>query len=63
MRLSIQSIIYVETRSTYDKTAFARQLMDISKKEIIISEVFQTLEEARNALDQAADGLFRASYM
>ena len=63
MRLSIQSIIYVETRSTHDKTAFARKLMDVSRKEIVISEEFESLEEARNALDQVADGLFRASYM
>ena len=63
MRLSIQSIIYVETKSTHDKTAFARNLIDISGKEIVISEEFESLEEARNTLDQAADGLFRAFYM
>lgn len=63
IRLSIQSIIYVETRGTHDKTAFARKLMDVSRKEIIISEEFESLEEARNALDQVADGLFRAFYM
>jgi len=63
MRLSILSIIYVETRSTHDKTAFARILMDVSGKEIVISEEFESLEEARNALDQAADKLFRAFYM
>ncbi|KFZ24154.1 hypothetical protein V502_01366 [Pseudogymnoascus sp. VKM F-4520 (FW-2644)] len=34
-----------------------------SLKEIVISEEFESLEEARNALDQAADGLFRAFYM
>jgi len=62
-RLSMQSIIYVETRSTHDKAAFARNLMDVSGKEIVISEEFESLEEARNALDQAADGLFRALYM
>ncbi|KFY23148.1 hypothetical protein V493_06049 [Pseudogymnoascus sp. VKM F-4281 (FW-2241)] len=63
MRLSIQATIYVETRSTHDKTAFARKLMDVPGKEIVISEEFESLEEARNALDQAADGLFRAFYM
>lgn len=62
-RLSLQSIIYVETGSTHDKTVFARQLMHVSGKEIVISEEFESLEEARNALDQAADGLFRAFYM
>jgi Fungal specific transcription factor domain/Fungal Zn(2)-Cys(6) binuclear cluster domain len=63
MRLSIQSIIYVETKSTNDKTAFARKLTDVSRKEIMVSEEFESLKEARNSLDQAADGLFRAFYM
>ncbi|KAE9362835.1 hypothetical protein N431DRAFT_564987 [Stipitochalara longipes BDJ] len=63
MRLSIQSIIYVGTRSTHYQTAFARELMDVSAKEIVISEEFESLEEARNALNQAADGLFRVLYM
>jgi Fungal specific transcription factor domain/Fungal Zn(2)-Cys(6) binuclear cluster domain len=63
MRLSIQSIIYVDTRSTHDQTAFAGILMDVSRKEIVISEEFESLEEARNALNQAADGLFRVFYM
>ena len=63
MRLSIQSIIYVDTRSTHDQTAFARELMDVSGKEIVISEDFESLEEARNSLNQASDGLFRAFYM
>jgi hypothetical protein len=63
MRLSIQSIIYVDTRSTPDRSAFARELRDISSREIIISEQFETLEEARNALNQAADGLFQMFYL
>ncbi|KAE8441969.1 hypothetical protein EG329_004136 [Mollisiaceae sp. DMI_Dod_QoI] len=44
-------------------TAFARKLMDVSEKEIVISEEFESLEEARNALNQATDGLFRVFYM
>lgn len=63
MRLSIQSIIYVDTRSTPDRKAFARELMNVSEREIIIPEQFDTLEEARNGLNQAADGLFRMFYM
>jgi hypothetical protein len=62
-RLSIQSIVYVETKSRNDKMAFARKLMDVSEQEIVISDEFESLKEARNALDQAADGLFRAFYM
>ena len=63
MRLSIQSIIYVDARNRHEKTDFARKLMDVSRKEIVISEEFESLEEARNALDQAVNGLFRAFYM
>ncbi|KAM3075666.1 hypothetical protein ACMFMG_007799 [Clarireedia jacksonii] len=63
MRLSMQSIIYVEARSTPDKATFARQLTDVSAKEVVISEEFESLEEARNALNQTGDGLFRAFYM
>ena len=63
MRLSIQSIIYVDTRSTPDRRAFARELMEVSARDIIISEQFESLEEARNALNQAVDGMFRVFYM
>lgn len=63
MRLSIQSIIYVDTRSTHDQRAFARKLIDVSREKVAILEEFKSLEEARNALDQAVDGLFRAFYM
>lgn len=58
MRLSIQSIIYVETKSTHEKKALARQLEAVSWKEIVLSEEFENLEEARNALYQATAGLF-----
>lgn len=62
-RLSIQSIIYADTRSTHDQIAFARTLANISGKDIVIPDEFESLEEARNALNQAADGLIRAFYM
>ncbi|TVY55313.1 putative transcriptional regulatory protein [Lachnellula cervina] len=62
-RLSLQSIIYVDTKSTHDQAAFATKLMDVSRKEFVIPEEFESLGEARNALDQAADGLFRAFYI
>lgn len=63
VRLSMQSVIYVEARSAHDKELFARQLMEVSGKEIVITEEFENLAEARNALNQAADGMFRAFYM
>ncbi|KUJ15590.1 uncharacterized protein LY89DRAFT_720109 [Mollisia scopiformis] len=63
VRLSIQSIIYVDAKSTHDRTDFARKLMDAYGKEMAIPEEFESLEEARNAFNQAADGFFRANYM
>ena len=63
MRLAMQAIIYVDTRSTEDRKAFSQELMSISAREIIIPEQFETLEEARKSLNQAAHGLFRMFYM
>ncbi|KAM0163571.1 hypothetical protein ACHAPG_001097 [Botrytis cinerea] len=62
-RLSLQSIIYVETKSLHDKMSFVEKLIDISGKDIVIPEEFKSIEDARNALDQATDGLFRTFYM
>ncbi|TVY69017.1 putative transcriptional regulatory protein, partial [Lachnellula suecica] len=62
MRLSIQSIIYVGTRSPDDQKAFARQLTDVFGKAIVVPEEFESLEEARKALEQLVDGLFRTNY-
>ncbi|KFY00847.1 hypothetical protein O988_03086 [Pseudogymnoascus sp. VKM F-3808] len=62
-RLSLQFIIYVDAKSADDQLTFARQLIGVSTKEIVISDEFENLGQARNALDQVVDGLFRAFYM
>ncbi|KAL2063615.1 hypothetical protein VTL71DRAFT_5420 [Oculimacula yallundae] len=62
-RLSLQTIIYVEARSAQDRTEFARKLMDVPDTDAAVAEEFQSLEEARNALNQAMDGLFRVFYL
>lgn len=62
-RLSLQSIIYVETKSKHDKMSFVQKLIDISGKDPVISGDFKSVEDARNALDQATDGLFRSFYL
>ncbi|KAH9215099.1 hypothetical protein DL95DRAFT_425192 [Leptodontidium sp. 2 PMI_412] len=62
-RLSMQSIIYVETRCAADKAAFARKLMAVTGKDDVIPDEFKYLEEARNSLNQAADGLFGVFYL
>jgi hypothetical protein len=56
MRLAMQSIIYVDTRSGPDRKAIAHQLTNVSARETVM------LEEARDALNQAADSLFRVFY-
>ncbi|KAH7319427.1 hypothetical protein BKA65DRAFT_102129 [Rhexocercosporidium sp. MPI-PUGE-AT-0058] len=62
-RLSIQSMIYVETKCAEDKAAFSRRLMDAFGKDVAIPKEFECLEEARNALNHAADGLFGVFYL
>ncbi|KAF5868013.1 putative transcription factor cys6 protein [Botrytis fragariae] len=62
-RLSLQSIIYVETKSEHEKISFVEKLIDDSGKDIVISGEFKSIEDARNALDQATDSLFRTFYM
>lgn len=62
-RLSLQFIIYVDAKSANDQLTFARQLVGVSTKELVISDEFENLGQARNALDQVVDGLFRAFYM
>ncbi|KAF7934807.1 uncharacterized protein EAE98_002852 [Botrytis deweyae] len=62
-RLSLQSIIYVETKSKHDKINFVEKLIDVSGKDGVIFEKFKSIEDARNALDEAMDGLFRSFYM
>jgi len=64
MRLSMQSILYIDTRDTGAKKRIARQLMNVRmREEPEIPEAFGTLEEARSALNSAADGLFRMFYL
>ncbi|TGO32158.1 hypothetical protein BHYA_0345g00020 [Botrytis hyacinthi] len=62
-RLTLQSIIYVETKSKHDKMNFVEKLTDVSRNDTVISREFKSIEDARNALDQAMDGLFRSFYM
>jgi hypothetical protein len=63
MRLSVQAILYIDTRSCADRKAFAAELMSGRAREERIPESFSTLEEARNCMNRTADGLFRMFYM
>lgn len=64
MRLTVQSILYIDTRSSFDQRRFAKQLMHFRTREpALIPEIFRDLEEARSALDMATNGLFRVFYI
>ena len=62
-RLSLQSILYVDTRTTAIRRDFVAQLRFVRSKDDEVPEAFETLEEARTFLNQAADGLFRVFYL
>lgn len=63
MRLSIQAILYIDTRSTPERRDLVNELAEISAKETSVPEEFESLEEARKHMNQSANGLFRMFYM
>ncbi|PQE03011.1 C6 zinc finger domain protein [Rutstroemia sp. NJR-2017a BVV2] len=63
MRLCIQAVLYIDTQSEADRTAFALSVMTISKRKNVIAEEFPNLEAARRSLNQTAEGLFGVFYM
>lgn len=63
MRLTVQSILYIDTRNSFDQRRFAEKLRHVRTHEpALIPEAFEDLEEARTALDMATNGLFRVFY-
>jgi Fungal specific transcription factor domain len=62
-RLSLQSVLYVDTRTAEIRRDFVAQLSYIRSKDEEVPEAFETLEDARTSLNQAADGLFRVFYL
>jgi hypothetical protein len=63
LRLSVQSILYIDTRASRDRQAFASELTHVCHRKGEMPEMFETLEEARCYINEAADGLFRMFYM
>ena len=63
LRLSVQSILYVDTRDPADRYNFATELTHVCHRKGRVPETFETLEEARYCLMEAADGLFRMFYL
>lgn len=65
VRLCVQAILYIDTRSTPARRAFVTELSNIGliDQETSIPECFENLEEARVSLEKSADGLFRMFYL
>lgn len=64
MRLAAQSILYIDTRNSFDQRRFAKLLMNVRTREPApIPKAFADLEEARSTLDVASNGLFRVFYL
>ncbi|KAF4637900.1 hypothetical protein G7Y89_g190 [Cudoniella acicularis] len=63
LRLSMQSILYIDTREQEDRKAFAKELTHVVSKLKPIPNSFETLEEARTSLNETTDSLFRMFYM
>lgn len=63
MRLSIQSILYVDTARGEQRFNFATSLLVLEEESTQFRTPFETLEDARGYLVGATDGLFRAFYM
>lgn len=63
MRLCIQAILYIDTRSTPERMELGSALTAICSKEKEVPEEFETLEEARQHMNQSGHGLFRMFYM
>ncbi|CAG8971586.1 hypothetical protein HYALB_00009235 [Hymenoscyphus albidus] len=63
LRLGVQSILYIDTSLPRDRVAFARELTKIVPPRKSLPESFSTLEEARSAINECADGLFRTFYL
>jgi hypothetical protein len=63
-RLCVQAILYIDTRDSPHRQSFAAELSKAGLNgESNMPESFESLEEARNCLMQASDGLFRMFYM
>ncbi|KAH6719797.1 hypothetical protein BKA61DRAFT_593530 [Leptodontidium sp. MPI-SDFR-AT-0119] len=63
LRLSIQAILFIDTRPTPERRAMVTELAHVSSRNKAIPEIFESLEEARNCMNQVANSLFRMTYL
>ncbi|KUJ20885.1 uncharacterized protein LY89DRAFT_778534 [Mollisia scopiformis] len=59
MRLSIQAILYIDTRTTSERKDLVNEMAEICARETEVPEIFESLEDARKHMNQSAHGLFR----
>ncbi|PVH86982.1 hypothetical protein DL98DRAFT_480974 [Cadophora sp. DSE1049] len=63
LRLSIQAILFIDTRPTPERRKMVTELAHVSSRTLPIPEVFETLDEARNCMNVVANSLFRMTYL
>lgn len=63
LRLSIQAILFIDTRPNPERRAMVTELAHVSSRTKPIPEVFESLEDARNCMNQVANSLFRMTYL
>ncbi|CZT51716.1 uncharacterized protein RSE6_12903 [Rhynchosporium secalis] len=62
LRLSIQAILFIDTRPNPERVEMVTELAHVSSRNRAIPEKSETLEEARNCMNQVAISLFRMTY-
>lgn len=63
VRLSVQSILYVDTSQPEQRKEFATDRSPVIIRAEKLPEIFQSLEQARAGINECADGLFKTFYM
>ncbi|KAG9244158.1 hypothetical protein BJ878DRAFT_567806 [Calycina marina] len=63
IRISLQAILYLDTRDTDERQAFSTEMMSIKNDDFLIPLCFERLEDARLAMEQTTEELFRMLYL
>lgn len=59
VRLSLQTILYMDTRSTENRVAFSSYMLMLRKEATLIPESFESLDATRLALEMNVEEVFR----
>ncbi|TAQ87595.1 hypothetical protein B7494_g4111, partial [Chlorociboria aeruginascens] len=63
LRLSIQAILYIDTRSGVERYKFAKNIIDATTLDAQMPATFNSLEEARLFMNKTADTVFNTTYL